>query len=93
MSAKKKHTVEEIVTKLGEIEHLTDQGMSVAMAAKSRDVTEQTYYRWKARYGEMPGDEAERIHELEQENTRLKRIISEQARDIAMLQDLNEEKF
>jgi transposase-like protein len=93
VSAKKKHTVEEIVTKLREIEQLTDQGMSVAMAAKSLDVTEQTYYRWKARYGAMHGDEAERIHEVEQENTRLKRIISEQAHDIEMLQDLNEGKF
>jgi transposase len=91
--AKKKHTVEEIVAKLDEIERLVDDGMSVAMAAKSLDVTEQTYYRWKARYGSMHGDDAQRIHELENENARLKRIITEQAHDIEMLQDLNEGKF
>ncbi len=93
MPAKKKHSVEEIMTKLHEIERLTDQGMSVSMAAKSLDVTEQTYYRWKARYGSMHEDEAQRIYELEQENARLKRVIADQARDIEMLQDLNEGKF
>jgi putative transposase len=91
--AKKKHSVEEIVAKLQEIEQLTDQGVSVALAAKSLDVTEQTYYRWKARYGSMPENDAERIHELEQENARLKRMVAEQAHDIEMLQDLNEGKF
>jgi len=89
----KKHTVEEIVAKLGEIEQLTEGGMSVGLAAKSLGITEQTYYRWKARYGSMEGEEAQRLHELEQENARLKRRIAEQARDIQMLQDLNRGKF
>ncbi len=93
MAPKKKHTVDEIVAKLQEIERLTDEGVSVALAAKSLDVTEQTYYRWKARYGSLEGEEAERLYELEQENTRLKRIISDQARDIEMLQELNKGKF
>ncbi len=89
----KKHTVEEIVAKLAEIERLTEDGMSVGLAAKTLGVTEQTYYRWKARYGSLQGEEAKRIHELEQENARLKRKVAEQARDIQMLQDLNRGKF
>lgn len=90
----KKHSVEEIVAKLAEIERLTEEeGMSIGLAAKTLGITEQTYYRWKARYGSMPGDEAKRLHELEQENARLKRRVSEQARDIRMLQDVNRGKF
>jgi transposase-like protein len=91
--AAKKHSVEEIVAKLQEMERLTDQGLTVAVAAQRLDITEQTFYRWKARYGAMDGDEARRLHLLEQENTRLKRIIAEQARDIEMLQDVNKGKF
>ena len=89
----KKHSVEEIVAKLGEIEQLVEGGTSVGLAAKSLGITEQTYYRWKARYGSMHGEEAQRLHELEQENARLKRKVAEQARDIQMLQDLNRGKF
>ena len=93
MPPRKKHSVDEIVSKLEEIERLTREGMSVAAAAKTLDVTEQTYYRWKARYGSMEGADANRLNELEQENLRLKRIISDQARDIEMLQELNKGKF
>ncbi|MHB8437877.1 MAG: transposase [Acidimicrobiales bacterium] len=89
----KRHTVEQIIAKLREIEKLTGQGMSIPMAAKKVGITDQTFYRWRTRYGALKEDEAKRLQLLEQENARLKRIIAEQALDISMLKDLQRGKF
>ncbi|MGD0321861.1 MAG: transposase [Acidimicrobiales bacterium] len=89
----KRHTVEQIIAKLREVEKLTGQGMSIPMAAKKVGITDQTFYRWRTRYGALKEDEAKRLQLLEQENARLKRIIAEQALDISMLKDLNRGKF
>ena len=89
----KRHSVEQIIAKLREVEKLTGQGMSIPMAAKKVGITDQTFYRWRTRYGALKEDEAKRLQLLEQENARLKRIIAEQALDISMLKDLNRGKF
>jgi putative transposase len=64
----KKHSVEQIIAKLREIEKLTAQGMTIRMAAKKVGVTDQTFYRWRLRYGALKEDEARRLQLLEQEN-------------------------
>jgi len=89
----KRHSVEQIIAKLREVEKLTGQGMSIPMAAKKVGITDQTFYRWRTRYGALKEDEAKRLQLLEQENARLKRIIAEQALDISMLKDLQRGKF
>ena len=89
----KRHSVEQIIAKLREVEKLTGQGMPIPMAAKKVGITDQTFYRWRLRYGALKEDEAKRLQLLEQENARLKRIIAEQALDISMLKDLNAGKF
>ncbi len=89
----KKHSVEQIIAKLREIEKLTAQGMSVPMAAKRVGVTDQTFYRWRTRYGALKEEEAKRLQLLEQENARLKRIVADQALDISMLKDLQRGKW
>jgi transposase-like protein len=89
----KKHTVEQIIAKLREVEKLTAQGMSVPMAARKVGVTDQTFYRWRVRYGALKEEEAKRLQLLEQENSRLKRIVAEQALDISMLKDLQRGKW
>ena len=89
----KRHSVEQIIAKLREVEKLTGQGMSIPMAAKRVGITDQTFYRWRTRYGALKEDEAKRLQLLEQENARLKRIIAEQALDISMLKDLQRGKF
>ena len=89
----KKFTVEQIIAKLREIEKLTAQGMTIPLAAKKVGVTDQTFYRWRARYGALKEDEARRLVVLEQENSRLKRIVAEQALDISMLKDLQKGKW
>ena len=89
----KKHSVEQIIAKLREIEKLTAQGMSVPMAARKVGVTDQTFYRWRIRYGALREEEAKRLQLLEQENARLKRIVADQALDISMLRDLQRGKW
>jgi len=89
----KKHTVEQIIAKLREVEKLTGQGMSIPMAAKKVGITDQTFYRWRTRYGALKEDEAKRLVLLEQENNRLKRIVAEQALDNSMLKDLQKGKW
>ena len=89
----KKHSIEQIIAKLREMEKLTGQGMTIPQAAKKLGITDQTFYRWRTRYGSLKEDEAKRLQILEQENARLKRIIADQALDISMLKDLNAGKF
>ena len=68
---------EEIITKLREAEVRLSQGESVAMAAKSIGVTEQTYYRWRKEYGGLKTDQVKRLKELEKENERLRKAVSD----------------
>ena len=74
---KKRHKAEEIVAKLRQVEVLSAQGQSVAEAIRSIGVTEVTYYRWRSEYGGLKGDQVKRLKELEAENTRLRRAVSD----------------
>ena len=76
-TSRKKHKPEEIVTKLRQVEVLTAQGRSVAEAIRSVGVTEVTYYRWRNEYGGLKGDQVKRLKELEAENARLRRAMSD----------------
>jgi putative transposase len=93
MPAASKFTVEQIISKLREIEKLQGQGIPIPKAAKRVGITDQTFYRWRARYGALKEDEAHRLKILEQENSRLKKIVAEQALDISMLKDLQRGKW
>jgi transposase-like protein len=74
---RKRHKAEEIVTKLRQVEVLTAQGRPVAEAIRSIGVTEVTYYRWRSEYGGLKGDQVKRLKELEAENLRLRRAVSD----------------
>jgi transposase-like protein len=74
---KKRHKAEEIVAKLRQVEVLTAQGKPVAEAIRSIGVTEVTYYRWRSEYGGLKGDQVKRLKELEAENSRLRRAVSD----------------
>jgi len=67
--------------------------MPIPKAAKRVGITDQTFYRWRTRYGALKEDEAHRLKLLEQENARLKKIVAEQALDISMLKDLQRGKW
>ena len=83
--ARKRHTAEEIVAKLRQVDVLTSQGQPVAEAIRSIGVTEVTYYRWRQEYGGLKGDQVKRLKELEAENTRLRRAVSDLTLDKMIL--------
>src|SRR3712207_8538310 len=75
--ARKRHTAEEIVSKLRQVDVLTAQGRPVVEAVRAIGVTEVTYYRWRSEYGGLKGDQVKRLKELETENARLRRAGSD----------------
>ena len=93
MAAARRFSPEQIVAKLREHEKLQGQGMTIPQACKRIGVSDQTFYRWRTKYGALKEDEAQRLKALEQENSRLKRIVAEQALDISMLKDLQRGKW
>jgi len=74
---RKKHKAEEIVVQIRQVDVLTAQGRPVAEAVRSIGVTEVTYYRWRSEYGGLKGDQVKRLKELEAENNRLRRAVSD----------------
>ena len=78
---------EEIINKLREAEVLLSQGSTVGEASKRIEVTEQTYYRWRREYGGMRVDQARRLKELENENSRLKKLVADLSLDNAILKE------
>ena len=79
-----RHTEEQIITIL----KAHERGVSVAELARQNGVTEQTIYRWKAKYGGMEISEAKHLRELETENARLKKLLAESALDNAALTEI-----
>jgi len=75
--SKKRHKPEEIVSKLRQVDVLTSQGKTVAEAIRSIGVTEVTYYRWCQEYGGLKSDQVKRLKDLEQENARLRKAVSD----------------
>ncbi len=74
---KKRHSAEEIVSKLRQVDVLTAQGRTIAEAIRQIGVTEVTYYRWRNEYGGLKSDQVKRLKELEMENARLRRAVSD----------------
>lgn len=74
---RKRHKPEEIVAMLRQVDVLTTQGQSVAEAIRSIGVTEVTYYRWRQEYGGLKSDQVKRLKDLEQENARLRKAVSD----------------
>lgn len=93
MAAAKKYSPEQIVAKLREHEKLQGQGLTIPRACKRIGISDQTFYRWRAKYGALKEDEAHRLKALEQKNARLKRIVADQALGISMLKDLQKGKW
>ena len=90
---RKRHTAEEIVNKLREADVLLAKGQTVGQACRQIGVTEQTYFRWRREYGGMKVDQAKRLKELERENARLKRVVADQALDMAILREAANPNF
>ena len=83
--ARKRHKPEEIVAKLRQVDVLTAQGQSIAEAVRTIAVTETTYFRWRAEYGGLKTDQVKRLKDLELENARLRRAVSDLTLDMLIL--------
>lgn len=82
---RKRHSPEQIVSKLRDADAMLNAGKDVAVVLQSLEVSEATYHRWRAQYSGMKSEEAKRLKELEDENRRLKQIVADQVLDIQML--------
>ena len=84
---KKRYTPEEIVAKLRQVDVLVSRGQNIADAIRQIGVSEVTYYRWRQEYGGLKADQVKRLKELEQENSRLRRAVSDLTLDKLILQE------
>ena len=85
--AGKREKPEDIVLKLRQVEVLQGQGLSVGDAARQVGITQQSYYRWRRQYGGMSRDQLKRLKELEAENRRLRRAVSDLTLDKMILSE------
>jgi hypothetical protein len=93
MARGKKHTAEQIVNLLRQIEVAVANGRTTPVACRESGITEQTYYRWRKEYGGLQVDQARRLKELEQENVKLKRLVSELSLEKLVLKDIASGNF
>src|SRR5947207_7593254 len=83
----KSDKTEEIVAKLRRVDVVTSQGQSVSEAIRSIGVSEVTYYRWRQEFGGLKSDQVKRLKDLETENNRLRRAVSDLTLDKLILQE------
>jgi transposase-like protein len=83
----KRHTVDQIVAKLRKADVELGKGKKVPEVCKLLEITEQTYYRWRQKYGGMKPEMAKQLKTLEKENARMKKMVAEQALDMEILKE------
>ena len=93
MAKGKRVPAEEIITKLRQAEIDLAKGLTVEESCRKIGVTVQCYYRWRKKYGGLEISQAKQLKDYERENARLKRLVADQALDIAMLRDVASGKF
>jgi transposase-like protein len=85
---RKRYTETQIVTKLRQADVLVGKGISVPEVCREIEVSQQTYYRWRQKYGGMSPEMVKELKELQKENTRLKTIVANQAIDLEILKEV-----
>lgn len=91
--ARRRYKPEEIIAKLREAEILLAEGMKVPEVVRELGIHEVTYYRWRKEYGGMRVNQMKRLKELEQENTRLRKAVSDLTLDKMILQEAAKGNF
>ena len=84
---KKRHGVEQIIPKLRQADVELGKGKKVPEICKTLDISEQTYYRWRQKYGGMKPEMAKELKTLQKENARLKKLVADQALDMDILKE------
>jgi transposase-like protein len=82
---RQKHTAEQIISKLREAEVLQAKGMTMEEVLRQLGISDATYYKWRKEYGGLRVDQAKRLKELEQENSRLRKVVSDLSIDNVIL--------
>ena len=90
---RRRHTPEQIIRKLREVDRLVAEGKTVDEVARHLEISDQTLHRWRAQYGGMKADDAKRLRELERENALLKKLLAEAELDKSMLKEIAEGNF
>jgi transposase-like protein len=93
MARRKAHSPEQVVNLLRQIEVAIANGKTTPQACKEAGIAEQSYYRWRKEYGGLQVDQARRLKELEQENAKLKRLVSELSLEKLVLKDIASGNF
>lgn len=86
---KKRFTEEQIIKILEEV----NSGQTVEAVSRKYNIATGTYYNWKAKFGGMTVSDAKKLRSLEEENTKLKRLVADQALDIICLKDVLSKKW
>jgi putative transposase len=82
-----RYTTEQIIGKLREAEVLLSQGQAIGQVSRGLGISDHTYYRWRKEYGGLRTDQAQRLKTLEQENSRLKKLVADLSLDNAILRE------
>ena len=82
-----RHTVDQIIAKLRRADVELGKGKKVPEVCKILEITDQTYYRWRQKYGGMQPEMAKELKSLQKENARLKKLVAEQALDMEILKE------
>jgi len=91
--SRKRYTLEQIIGMLREAEVLLSQGRTTGEVCRQLGVSEQSYYRWRREYGGLKVDQAQRLKELEKENARLRKAVSDLTLDKLILQEASKGNF
>jgi putative transposase len=89
----RRHTPEQAIGKLRDIEVLLANGKPLELVLREQEISEQTYYRWRQKYGLMTSDEAKRLKLLERENAQLKAIVADLSLQNKVLKDVASRKW
>jgi putative transposase len=89
----RRHTPEQAISKLRDIEVVLASGKPLELVLREQEISEQTYYRWRQKYGLMTSDEAKRLKLLERENAQLKTIVADLSLQNQVLKDVASRKW
>ena len=90
---RRRHTPDQIIRKLAEGNKLLAGGTELDEVCRHLQIAESTWHRWLAQYGGMKANDAKQLKELESENSRLKKLVANQALDIDMLREISSGNF
>jgi len=91
--ARKRFKAEQVVMLLREVEMQLSKGLTLEEACRNQGFSTHSYYRWRKEYGGMKIDQAKRLRDLEEENSRLKKLVADLSLDNSILKEVSQGNF